>query len=192
MKPSTGCTPVYLNKFSFKQPSCISDLQFRSRWPVSVRPTHAILSVFRAATLHPNEGQSVHRLYIGKAARGRHSSMSPLMARQVWVTAAEKTAFRAGWDAAAAGKARSCRADYLAYNERAAFNDGWDSFTRKAERQRNRRLCHRPDSHEVALRPAQQSPCRIGRPSGCLGCPRGPWTRHLQQLTWFASPGQFS
>lgn len=56
------------------------------------------------------------------------------MALNKWLTTAEQAAFKAGFAAAAAaGKERSRRPDYPTYNERAAFNDGWDTFmkTRK-------------------------------------------------------------
>ena len=50
-----------------------------------------------------------------------------------WLTTAEQAAFKAGFVAAGAanGKERTRRPNYPTYNERAAFNDGWDTYAKK-------------------------------------------------------------
>ncbi len=64
------------------------------------------------------------------------ASRADLVAPNQWLTTAEQAAFKAGLKAAAAaeGKGRSRRPDYPTYNERAAFNDGWDTFIKKTRK----------------------------------------------------------
>ena len=53
------------------------------------------------------------------------------MAMSVWTRKDDLIAFEHGQEAARQGAARVPQRTYATYNERAAFNDGWDTVSKK-------------------------------------------------------------
>ena len=53
-----------------------------------------------------------------------------MMAKTIWLRREDIAAFEDGRIAASSGLARVPKRSYASYNERAAFNDGWDFYTR--------------------------------------------------------------